>query len=159
MAITKNLRDGTVKIADAGGTGGGNVVTVDVEEGDLNYTEKTPANIISDRGVLDHARLAAEMPIEWSFSMKYQSHSTHVSPSPYDALTKTGGASAWVSDEPSSDLYAVILEFTLTEPAGGAAEVLTFARCCDITIEFGEGAEHNVMRVSGRAVITTPALS
>ena len=155
----KSLRDGTVKIADSGGTGGGNSVTVDVEEGDVSYTEKTPANIILDRGVLDHARLANEEPVELSFSMKYQSHTLHVSPSPYDALTKTGGASAWVSDEPSSDVYAVIIELTMTDPAGGSAEVLTFARFIPETIEFNEGDPHNVMRVSGRAVITAPALS
>ena len=155
----RNLRDGTIKIADAGGTGGGNSVTVDVEEGDLSYTEKAPVSVIHDRGVLDHARLADEVPVELSFSMKYQSHSTHVSPSPYDALTKTGGASAWTSDEPNSDVYAVIIEITITDPAGGAAEVLTFERFMDITIEFSEGAEHNVMRVSGLALITAPALS
>ena len=155
----KSLRDGTIKIADSGGTGGGNSVTVDVEDGDLQYTEKNPANIILDRGVLDHARLANEEPIELSFSMKYQSHTAHVSPSPYDALTQTGGASAWVSDEPSSDVYAVIIELTMTDPAGGAAEVLTFARFIPENIEFNEGDPHDVMRVSGRAVITAPALS
>ncbi|MEE8551473.1 MAG: hypothetical protein V3T08_09510 [Gemmatimonadota bacterium] len=155
----KNLRDGTVKIADAAGTGGGNSVTVDVEEGDLTYTEKTPVHIIKDRGVLDHARLADEVPVELSFSMKYQSHTLHVSPSPYDALTKTGGASSWVSDEPNSDVYAVIIEFTMTDPAGGAAEVLTFARFMDIVIDFNEGAEFNIMKVSGKALITTPVLS
>lgn len=155
----RSLRDGTIKIADAGGTGGGNSVTIDVDEGDLSYTEKAPANIILDRGVLDHARLADEVPVELSFSMKYQSHSTHVSPSPYDALTKTGGASAWTSDEPNSDVYAVIIEITITDPAGGAAEVLTFARFMDIAIDFTEGAEHNVMKVSGKALITAPVLS
>ena len=155
----KSLRDGTVKIADASGTGGGNVVTVDVEDGDFQYTEKNPANIILDRGVLDHARLANEEPVELSFSMKYQSHTLHVSPSPYDALTKTGGAAAWTSDEPSSDVYAVIIELTMSDPAGGASEVLTFARFIPETIEFSEGDPNNVLRCSGRAVITAPALS
>ncbi len=156
----KSLRDGTLKIADSGGTGGGNSVTVDVEEGDFSYTERpTPANIILDRGVLDHARLANEEPIDWSFTMRYQSHTLHVSPSPYDALTQTGGSSAWVSDEPSSDIYAVILELAMTDPAGGAAETLTFARCLVEEVQFSEGDPHNVLSASGRAVITTPALS
>ena len=156
----KNLRDGTLKIADAGGTGGGNSVTVDVEEGDFSYTERpTPAHIILDRGVLDHARLAAEEPVDWSFTMKYQSHTLHVSPSPYDALTQTGGSSGWTSDEPNSDVYAVILELTMTDPAGGSAEVLTFARCIVEEIQFSEGDTHNVLSASGRAVITAPVLS
>lgn len=155
----RSLRDGTIKIADSGGTGGGNVVTVDVEEGDLSFTERHPANIIMDRGVLDHARLANEEPVELSFSMRFQSLSTHVSPSPYDALTKTGGASAWVSDEPNSDVYGVIIEIVITDPAGGAAETLTFARFIPEEISFAEGDPHSTLSVSGRAVITAPALS
>lgn len=155
----RSLKDGTIKIADAGGTGGANVVTVDVEEGDLSFTERTPVNIISDRGVLHSARKANEEPVELSFSMRFQSFSTHASTTPYDALTKTGGASAWVSDEPNSDVYAVIIEFTIADPAGGASEVLTFARFCPEERPFQEGDPHNTLSVSGRAVITTPAFS
>ena len=152
----RSLKDGTIKIADSGGTGGSNVVTVDVEEGDLSFTQRTPANIISDRGVLDHARKGNEEPLEFSFSMKFQSFSTHATTTPYDALTKTGGAAAWVSDEPTSDVYAVIIEFTIADPAGGSAEVVTFERCLPEEISFSEGDPHNTMSVSGRAVITAP---
>ena len=155
----KSLRDGTIVISDEGGSGGADTVTVDVEEGDLSFTEAAPVNIILDRGVLDHARLANQVPVELRFTMKYQSHTLHVSPSPYDALTQTGGASSWTSDEPNSDVYAVIIEFTMTDPAGGSAEVLTFVRFFPETIEFTEGDPNNVMTVSGRALITRPALS
>lgn len=155
----KSLRDGTLKVSDASGSGGSNSVTVAVEVGDFSYTEKIPANIISDRGVLDHARLANEEPIEWNFSVQYQSHTKHVSPSLYDALTKTGGASSWASDEPSSDVYAVILELTMTDPAGGAAEVLTIVRAIPEQVEFSEGDPSNTLSCSGRAVLTTPALT
>jgi len=155
----RSLKDATVKIADASGTGGGNVVTVDVEEGDLSYTERSPANIILDRGVLDHARKGNEEPLELSFSMKFQSFSTHVSPSPYDALTKTGGASAWVSDEPNSDAYAVIVEIVITDPAGGASETITFARFLPEEISFAEGDPNDTLSVSGRGVEVRPTLS
>ncbi len=155
----RNLRDGQIKIADAGGTGGGNVVTVSLEEGDLNWTESHPAHIISDRGVLDHARLAPEVPIPIAFSVINQSLSTHNALTLYDALTKTGGASAWVSDEPNSDVYAVILEFTVADPAGGASEVLTFARYIPEEINPTEGDPTSRMAVTGRAVITAPVIS
>jgi hypothetical protein len=155
----RNLRDGTLKIADAGGTGGANVVTVDLEDGGLSWSQKTPANIIKDRGVLDHARLADEEPVTLNFQLKFQSFSTHAATTPYDALTQTGGASAWVSDEPNSDVYAVILEFTIVDPAGGASEVVTFARVCDIQIDPSEGDEYNTMAVSARCVETAPSLS
>jgi len=155
----RNLRDGTIKIADAGGTGGANVVTVSVEDGDLSFTERHPANIIKDRGVLDHARLAEEEPVDLSFSMKFQSFSTHAATTPYDALTQTGGASAWVSDEPNSDVYAVIIEFTIVDPAGGASETLTFARFIPEELPFSEGDPHSTLSVSGRAVITAPSIT
>jgi len=155
----RSLKDATVKIADAAGVGGGNDVTVDVEEGDFSFTARQPANIISDRGVLDHARKANEEPIEFSFSMQFQSFSTHASPSPYDAVTQTGGASAWVSDEPNSDAYAVIIEVTITDPAGGASEVLTFVRCLPEEISFAEGDPTDSLTFSGRAVALLPALS
>jgi hypothetical protein len=155
----RSLKDGTMKIADAGGTAGANVITVDLEDGDVSWTERHPNNIISDRGVLDHARKANEEPVEISFSTKFQSFSTHAAITPYDALTKTGGASAWVSDEPSSDAYAVILEFTIADPAGGAAEVVTFARFLPEELPFQEGDPNDTLSISGRAVITAPALS
>ena len=134
-------------------------MTVDIEEGDFSYTERHPNNIISDRGVLDHARLANEEPEEGSFSMMFQSFSTHSATTPYDAVTKTGGASAWVSDEPSSDAYAVIIEVTITDPAGGASEVLTFARVLIEEISFQEGDPSNTLSFSYRAVETSPTLS
>ena len=156
---SRNLRDGSIKIADAGGVGGGNVVTVSLEEGDLTWTERHPAHIISDRGVLDHARLAEEEPIPISFSVIYQSLSTHNALTLYDALTKTGGASAWVSDETNSDVYAVILEFTVADPAGGSSEVLTFARFIPEEISPQEGSPTSTMAISGRCVITAPVIS
>lgn len=159
MGVTRNLRDGQLIIADDGGTAGMDKVTVDLEEGDLSYTERKPVTIVTDRGVLDHARLAPEEPVELSFTMKFQSFSVHDTITPYDALTQTGGASAWGSDEPNSDVYAVILEFTIDDPANGTDEVLTFARFCPEEIVFTEGEEYNTLRCSGRAVITAPALS
>jgi hypothetical protein len=47
----RSLRDGTILVADASGSGGANKVTVSLEEGNLNWTERHPANIILDRGV------------------------------------------------------------------------------------------------------------
>lgn len=155
----RNLRDGTIKIADAGGTGGANVITVDLEDGGLSWNEKTPVNIIKDRGILDHARLADEEPVDISLTMKFQSFSTHAAITPYDAVTQTGGASAWVSDEPNSDVYAVIIELTITDPAGGASETITFARVCTESIDAAEGDEYSTLSFSGRCVETSPSIT
>ena len=157
--ITRNLRDAVIKIADAGGTGGANVITVDLEDGGLSWTEKTPVNIIKDRGILDHARLAEEEPVELSITMKFQSFSTHAATTPYDAVTQTNGASAWVSDEPNSDAYAVILEIVIDDPAGGADETITFARLCITERSFAEGDPFDTLSFSGLGVETSPSLT
>ena len=154
----RSLRDGTVKIADAAGTGGGNVVTVDVEEGDFSYTERSPINVIHDRGVLDHARLADEEPLSFSVGMKFQSFSLSGT-TPYDAVTKTGGANGWVSDEPNSDVYAVILELVISDPAGGAAETITIERAAIEEVAFAEGNPHDTLAFSGRAMVTRATLT
>ena len=155
----RSLKDATVVLADSGGSGGSNKCTVDVEEGDFSFTIRQPANIISDRGVLDHARKGNEEPIEFSFSMQFQSFSTHAAPSPYDLVTKTGTASAYTSDEPNSDVWAIIIEVTITDPAGGASEVLTFERCLVEEITFTEGDPSDTLTFSGRAVDLLPTLS
>lgn len=158
MSVVRSLRDATIKIADASGTGGANVITVDLEDGGISYTEKTPVNIIKDRGVLDHARLAEEEPVEGQITMKFQSFSTHASTTPYDAVTGTGGASGWTSDE-STDVYAVIIEVTIVDPAGGASETITFERVCVEDKEFTEGDPYDTLSFSFRAVQTAPTYS
>lgn len=155
----RNLRDGTLKIADSGGTGGANVVTVDLEEGNLRWTERRPAHIIKDRGALSHARKAPDEGVEIEFGMMFQSLSRHATPTPYEALKGVDDASAWVSDEPNSDVYAAIVEFTIDDPAGGADEVLTFERFVTEEVSFEEGEEFDRLTVRGRAPITTPTVA
>ena len=155
----RSLRDGTIKIADNAGTGGANVITVAVEEGDLSFTERHPANIVLDRGVIDHARKANDEPVELSFSIRFQYFLGGGVINPYEALTKTSGAAAWTSDLANTDVYAVVIEFTIDDPAGGADEVLTFANFIPEEISFTEGDPHDSLSVSGRAVITAPTIA
>lgn len=155
----RSLRDGLIKIADNSGTGGANVITVAVEEGDLSFTERHPANVILDRGVIDHARKANDEPVELSFSIRFQYFLGGGVINPYEALTKTSGASAWVSDLANTDVYAVQIEFTIDDPAGGADEVLLFNNFIPEEIQFSEGDPHDTLSVSGRAVITAPTVT
>ena len=155
----KSLRDGTIKLrVDDNGAAAEGTVTVDIEEGDLAYTEKRPANILLDRGVLSHARPAADEHLELSFSMMYQSHSAHAATTPYDVLKNSGGAAAWLSQEALSDVWAVDVEFTMADPAGGSSEVLSFDRFVPEDISFEEGEEFDKMTVSGRALKRSPFL-
>lgn len=156
----RSLKDGTIKVADSSGTGGANVMTVDVEEGDLQFTERHPANFILDRGVLDHARKANEEPVELSFSVRFQTFLTEDAPTLYEALTQTGDASGWTSAFSSTDLYGVQIEFAIADPAGaGNNETLTFDKFAPEEISFQEGDPHNTLQVSGRALITAPSIA
>lgn len=156
----KNLRDGTIKIADSGGTAGTNVITVDVEEGDLSWTEANPVDMISDRGTLDHARQGNDEPVEGSLSIQYQYHldPNSATVTPYEAVTQQGEASAWVSAASNSgDAYAVVLEFTMTDPAGATSEVVTFGEVYVENIEFSEGSPSNTLTFNFRGLETRPS--
>ena len=53
----------------------------------------------------------------------------------------------------------MVIEFTITDPAGGASEVLTFGNFIPEEITFTEGDPHDSLSVSGRAVITAPTVT
>ena len=148
----RSLKDGTITIEDRALVGSTpNSVTVDLEQGDLSWTEQRPVNIVSDRGVLSHARMASEVAYDVSFSMMFQSFSKHATTTPYDALTRTGGASAWASTEPKGDAYATNLKFTITDPAGGASEEVFLEQFILESHEFSEGDDFDTLTVNGRA--------
>ena len=101
----RSLKDGTITLYD----GGSNSLALVADEGDFSFVVKQPANIISVRGVLDHARKANEEFMDISFTMQYETLSTHLSVTPYDFLTKSGGAASYVSAGETNDTYAVRL--------------------------------------------------
>lgn len=158
----RNLRDATVVIADDGGSGGPDNITLALEAGNLQWTESKPVAFIRDRGVLDHARLAPDEPVAFSMTLLFE---TFLDPNSatitaYEALTGTGAAAGWTSDASSGgDGYAVIIEVTINDPAGGTDEVVTLAEAYIESIEFAEGDESNTLSISGRANITRPAYS
>ena len=53
----------------------------------------------------------------------------------------------------------MIIEVTITDPAGGSSEVLTFARVLVEEISFQEGDEYDTLSFSGRCVETSPTPS
>lgn len=160
MPTTRNLRDGTLTIRDGAATPA--TATVDLDEGNLSYTERRPGIAVRDRGVLDHWREGDEQPSELSFTMKFQSFSQHAAPTPYNALTQTGGAASWISDSnANSDVYTVELQFVLADVNSvfSGSETLTFAEFKPEEIAFAEGDEYNTLACSGRALVVAPTLS
>jgi hypothetical protein len=156
----RSLRDGTIRIADAGGVGGANVITVALEDGGLNWTEDRSVDIISDRGVLDHARQAPEVPVSGTLSLLFESFLVSAAITPYEAIRMTSGASAWVSDASSGgDGTAFIMELVINDPAGGSDETILFSEVYAEQIDFAEGFPSNSLSFNFRAVQVAPAIS
>jgi hypothetical protein len=158
----KNLRDGVLVIADDGGSAGSDKITVVLDEGNLSWTEENPVDMISDRGTLDHARQGNDVPVSGTFGIQY---TTHLDPNsatitPYEAVTQQGGAAGWGSDASNGgDAYAVILEFTIADPAGGSSEVITFTEAYVEVVDFAEGTPSDIQTFNFRALITRPSYS
>jgi len=142
----RSLKDGTVTLYD----GGSNSLALVADEGDFSFVAKQPANIISVRGVLDHARKGNEEYFDISFSMQYETLSTHLSVTPYDFLTKSGGAASYVSAGETNDTYAVKLGLVAasadTTEASDDMDFIFYPE----EIQGGEGDPYGVITVSGR---------
>lgn len=157
MAI-RNLKNGSLKIKD----GGSLELVVPIEEGNVSFTVRDEAAVVTNRGTLASFSTPMEEPMEVSFGIKFEEWQgkglTGADPSPVDALKQWGNASAWVSTT-SCGPYTVDLEFTIAEPCDSAAdqnETLTFADFHADEISFEEGEEYNLITVRGRCLVVKP---
>lgn len=105
-----------------------NILEVKIGEGNLTFTEKRNIEYTRNRGKLDTVREGQEEPVEVSFDLvwEYLKSDTGEPVTIKEALTKTGGAAAWVSS--SSDPcepYAVDLEVRYAPPCANAKDELT----------------------------------
>lgn len=158
--ITRNLRDGQIKLKD--GTGTPLSVTLTLESGDLSWSVKQVGIQVLDRGVLDHVRLGDQQPVALSFTIKVDR--VHEATSPvtvYNAFKKTGAAATWVSVGASHEVFMLKVEFTVLDPAGGGAdnEVITFNRVYYEEMNYSEGDETNTLEFSGVDHETAPTIT
>ena len=179
---TRNLRHGHLSLADGQlGTGSAaNTMVIPIDEGNLNFTEATPAALVKNRGALDHFSKGEEMPVSVSFTIKFTAYKSMTSQaivpdsgdagSGPDGGAVTGftvrdfllnGGGLLTSTNGRTDNFTCTLMFTIDNPmsTGDEAEVLTFTLFKTEDIKFSEGAECNTLAVSGRANITVPASS
>lgn len=156
-ANTRNLRHATLTIKDAGV----NTLLIPIMDGDLDFTIQKNIQRVMNRGRIDHKRDGDEVEMDIKFSFKFEqwSYSAGASTgvSPVDALTKAGGASAWVSTGASCGPYSVDLVYSIANPCNTSEhEVLTFTGFTVENINFKEGGDANTITVSGKAQITAP---
>mgnify|MGYP001603984751 CR=1 FL=1 len=159
MGQTRNLRDGEITLKD--GTGTPLTVVLTLEQGDMSWTDRRNYVKVLDRGVLDHVRAGDQEPVVLSFSVKIDRVSEPTSPvTLYNALRKMGAAASWLSVGQTHEPYALLVQFRMLDPAGGADhEIITFNKFFPEEVTMDEGEEFNTVSASGFAYITSPAFS
>lgn len=156
---TRNYRDGTLIIVD-GTTPTANTLEVVGCDGDLTFSETQESFLIMRRGIIDSIREGDQQPISLSFTVKFEqwerADGASTGISVVDALKKRGGASAWESVDTCGP-YMVNLQFKIKDICNpGAFEVLTFEKFVCDEVTFGEAAEYNTLRISGKCVSFPP---
>lgn len=159
-ASTRNLRHGKITLRDGTPTTP-NELVIPIQDGDLDFTITYPTFIVKNRGKIDHKRTGDEVEIDIKFSFKFEQWSyasgAATGTSPVDALTKKGGASAWVSTGPSCGPYSIDLIFDLINPCNASeSERLVFPAFNVETLNFKEGSEFDSVSVAGKALAFEP---
>jgi hypothetical protein len=106
-----DLKKATLTVKDGSTTP--NELVVKIGEGNLTFSEKRNIEYSLDRGLLDTVKEGDQVPMEVNFEFlwEYIMGKDSSTPGLKEALTKTGGASGWVSsDTDACRPYAVDLE-------------------------------------------------
>lgn len=107
-------------------------ITAKLGDGNFTWSEKRAIEYKKDRGLLDTVRLGDQDPLDvkfefnWVFILGDTGDGSGFTTSIHDALTKQGGATAWISSDANTCApYAVDLVLTYT-PCALKTEVITF---------------------------------
>ena len=156
--LTRNLRDGELTLID----GDDQSLVVLLDDGDLSWTETVNTVEVLDRGSIadGHTRPGDDVPVELSFTAKWTQlvRDDAVPTDPlglYEFLTLTGRRGT------SSDgqQQTLTMRFTVADPGGGAAEVVTFDRVYRQTLTMSEGDDANRIAFAGRSFATQPSVT
>lgn len=155
MAV-RNLNHGKLLIK---GAGSGQSHTIPIEVGNLKWTEAQETHRIHARQTQKEYAVGRDQPCEVSFTIAYEAYrgdGTEVTP--VDALTKSGGAASWTSQEASGP-YAVELEFQITSPDTTKHEKVVFPDFHHKSIEVSEDEDFNKIVVTGESKATRPTVT
>ena len=102
------------------------VLTIDVGDGNLEYTEKRAIEIVKRRGILETAREGDEQEMDVNFQFVWELLTAADNADPptiEDVLKHRGQAAGWQSTNPDPDApFCVDLRITYTPPCPAAAE-------------------------------------
>jgi hypothetical protein len=160
----KSFRDGVLKIADAGGTSGANVITVAMGDGGLSWTETEGIQGKNDRGVVDHWIPGDQVPVSYSLEAEdrglYGAAGTpNASTTIYEAINFVSSASDWVTDDPNGAVNSFQIELTITDSGDSTTLVILFENAIKDTYDYTENMEGNRFTLTGRAMQTKPGLT
>lgn len=161
----RNLVNGLLKIKDGAGTP--NEITIPIDVGNLSWTVQDEAPVARNRGALQGFADPIEEPIPISFQFLFTEWSGKTTSgadiSPADFLRRKNTGASLVGRKDCGP-YLTLLEFTIAKPgvctdALEQNEIVTFDFFRVDSLEFNETEEINTIDVTGRALITDPAVA
>jgi len=157
--VTRNLRDSTVFIKDAGA----NSVELACDTGDLKSNQPKNVKEIGDRGDLSHRRQGDAEYVPLSMSTKFKRFLAHgaYDPSLWEVFNFAGKAAAWVStNDDGGDVKTLDVQVIIPAPNGtDPAEILNYYKCDVRDFTFSEGDDNNSLEYTGKAEAFTPEAS
>ena len=160
-----DLKNAVITIQD--GTTSPLSITAKIGDGNLTFSEKTIIEYKKDRGLLDTARLGDQEPMDvkiefnWIFlkgdTGDYAANPNVQNTSLRDALTKTGGAAAWVSSDKNDPCAPYCVDIiVLYTPCVGKTETITlkYFRKEDMSFD----AKAGTISVSGKCNVQSPTI-
>lgn len=161
--IVRNLRDGELVIKD-GTTPTAQSLTLLLDEGDLNWSQRTNTIEIKDRGSIadGHTRPGDDESISLSFTTKWtqligKSADAADPLQLYEMLMFASGSDV-VSTSGNGQQETLRFEFTVTDPAGQASEKIVFEKVYRESLSMSEGDDFNVIAFRGRDFETIPTI-
>jgi len=157
VTLTRNMTNGILKLKD--NTGSPQTLTLKVAEGNFTWTVGKEFSQYRERGVLLDVRSGPQQAVTWSFECRF-TKAGPFSGTPFQAygfLTQQSGHTI-VSTATTGWAPSIEIEFTITDPAGGASEVFTFAKCYVESVTPAEG-DPNTISASGFDFEEEPTLS
>lgn len=146
--ITRTLRQGTLIIQD-GSSPDPLRLTVRFDRGDLSWTERTRTIVVRDRGSIErgHVRRGDDEPVALSFTAYWtqligRSHDVADALQLYELLNFLSGTDA-VSTSSPGEQETLQFEFTVSDPAGEASELIVFSKVYKESLVLRESAEGN----------------
>lgn len=148
-----DLKNCTITILD----GSSNSVAVNIGSGSIKWTESRNIEYVLDKGLLATAavRKGDEVPVEvdLEFVWDFIESSGGLNVSPYEALTQTGGAAAWVSTGGACEPYACKLKI-VNDYNCGTSDVETIILDKFRYEKISPDARSGMISVSGKCQIT-----